>query len=484
MKLFIDSKEIQDREELILNEFAQKAENAEGLYDELEKAEDHNIGSRNRFQRDKDRILHTRAFRTLIHKTQIFTAEKGEHFRTRLTHTLEVSQISRSIARALRLNEDLVEAIALGHDLGHTPYGHQGEKVIDLVLSGKESLSGKLPIINYGGFKHNFQSLKIIDCIEKKFDSFDGINLSWQVREGILKHTRIKRHKPERRNCEFCNKCWDINYFTSPKDLYIEAEHSVTLEGQVVEAADEIAQRASDLDDGFLNNGLITLEKLKEINEILKSIIEKRDSKKDPDVRKNVVIRDIIDYFIRDVIEISRQQMEEYERQGKLEKSIENGRHIFREKLISMSDEATKFDNDLENYITRKIVNSHDVNCDDGKAVYILKNLFKTYYANPRQMPDYILEKMTKDFLKLKEKYPDMKIINLREGDYEDVYREIATLRCKRENSDGIFEMVDFRTMSETEQEKHMIFVRTIADFISGMSDNIANDEFVRLYNP
>jgi putative nucleotidyltransferase with HDIG domain len=173
---------------------------------------------RNGFARDKDRILFTRAFRRLQHKTQMFPYEKGDHFRTRLTHTMEVSQIARSLARYLSVDEDLAEAIALGHDIGHTPFGHQGEEVLDGIMSGNDNLGKDIEIqLNHGGFKHNYNSIKILDVTQLKYEDISGLNLSWQVLEGILKHTKINRHPKD--ECEECGKCWDIERFVNNKEL-------------------------------------------------------------------------------------------------------------------------------------------------------------------------------------------------------------------------------------------------------------------------
>jgi len=154
-----------------------------------------NFISRSEFSRDRDRILFSRAFRRLEHKAQIYSHERGDHFRTRLTHTLEVLQIARNISRYLGLNEDLTEAITLGHDIGHTPFGHEGERVLDQILSGKSGYKELHHKINYTGFKHNFNSLKVLDKIENKYDKESGLNLTWQVLEGILKPTfRVSLH--------------------------------------------------------------------------------------------------------------------------------------------------------------------------------------------------------------------------------------------------------------------------------------------------
>ena len=182
--------------------------------------------ARTNFVHDRDRIIHSRAFRRLKHKTQVFIPYEGDHFRTRLTHTIEVSQIARSVARALGLNEDLTEAIALGHDLGHTPFGHSGEYVLDRLL--RESLP------EAGGFKHNFQSVRVVDRLEKRYEE-PGLNLPHDVREGMLKHP-----------------AWPKD-FPFPLDLSdgLSPESGGSLEAQTVNWADEIAQQTHDLEDGL-----------------------------------------------------------------------------------------------------------------------------------------------------------------------------------------------------------------------------------------
>lgn len=189
------------------------------------------IISREPYQRDRDRIIHSRAFRRMMHKTQVFNANKGDHYRNRLTHTLEVSQIARSIGKYLQLNDELIEAIALGHDLGHTPFGHIGERTLDEILTMGIGVGDEkdVPSIKQN-FKHNFQSLRVIDKLETRCTDYLGINLTFATREGILKHTKVK------------NKGGYYNYPDfNIYEMHLEFSFSVTLEGQVVAIADEIA---------------------------------------------------------------------------------------------------------------------------------------------------------------------------------------------------------------------------------------------------
>ncbi|MBB6402430.1 dGTPase [Methanococcus maripaludis] len=398
--------------------------------------------SRNDFERDRNRIMFLKSFRRLEHKAQIYSHEKGDHYRTRLTHTLEVLQISRSLGRNLGLNENLIEAIALGHDLGHTPFGHQGERVLDQIMNGVNNLGGKIEYgLNHGGFKHNFQSLKLLDILEQKHQGKQGMNLSWQVLEGILKHTRIKRCKHDR-NCEgVCTEggCWDINKFIQEpdgkysnflKDL-LEYEFSVTLEGQVVAIADEIAQRQHDLDDGLRDSklGLKYQELVKSIlfeikkrvkllkkddpdlyrslkqesNDLLDNMKDNLKSTKIPekitDPRRENCIRDffmrtILDYFIKDVTFNSFENLIKVNNNPENYIINKNGKNYFKkEKLIYFSP-LGKLVNDIIEDLVKKIHASYNVSRFDAKAEFVIKQIYKAYYNNPKQLPNEILKEM------------------------------------------------------------------------------------------
>lgn len=243
-----------------------------------------NYSIRDEFSRDADRIIYSKSFRRLEHKAQVYSNKRGDHYRTRLTHTLEVTQIARSISRNLGLNEHLSEAIALGHDIGHTPFGHAGEEVLDNIMRGKDDLGGKIDyLIDYGGFKHNFNSIKILEIVEKRKGT-NGLNLTWQTLDGILKHTKVIKD----------DKKWDLTRFVRDISNYehimkydyftIESKPSniypLTLEGQVVAISDEIAQREHDLDDSLRDEDLFRFEDMsKQINKILEEIKNNLTSK-------------------------------------------------------------------------------------------------------------------------------------------------------------------------------------------------------------
>jgi dGTPase len=495
---------------------------------------------RNEFSRDRDRISFSKAFRRLEHKAQVYSNKKGDHFRTRLTHTMEVVQISRSIARNLDLNEDLVESIALGHDIGHTPFGHEGEKALDMIMDGTDDLGGKLRYnLNYGGFKHNFNSLKFLGVLEKKYKNINGLNLTWQVMEGILKHTRIRKGDKEWHLFRFMEDSSQREFI---EDLMFN-NFSNTLEGQVVAVADEIAQRQHDIDDGLRDDHLklkesavidhifdiIDKERLKTVGKVINEMkhqrvkltanvegkmisiddlysdlkkkvdegssieeiykklkepiqipnsndnitmkpyflklyknlgheniildelsekiherekcriltnknlrryfeevilltdlnescmkkissklneLNKNQSKevlREDEYRWNSLVRDVTDYFIKDVTLNSLSLIKADD--CKSVQEVSNNKLIIKKNLISLSKTAEEINKSIKTWIDNRIVNSYDVNRFDGKSVFIVKQLFKAYYTNPRQMPKIFLKTLSKRIRENSQKY-------------------------------------------------------------------------------
>jgi dGTPase len=229
---------------------------------------------RTQFQRDRDRVIHSRAFRRLEYKTQVFLNGTGDHLRTRLTHTMEVAAMARSLARALRLNEDLAETIALAHDLGHAPFGHKGEFVLNRLMRG------------HGGFEHNQQSLRIVEELEERYPNFRGLNLTWEVREGLLKHRDIAEHLAPRGGLEV--RC-------------------PSLEAQVADLADGLIYASHDLDDG-LDFGLLSEKKLmRDVRLFAEAArqVRREWGELPAEIRRNSIIRCIIDTQVRDVVETS-----------------------------------------------------------------------------------------------------------------------------------------------------------------------------------
>jgi dGTPase len=323
---------------------------------------------RTAFQRDRDRIIHSRAFRRLKHKRQVFLITDGDHFRTRLTHTLEVAQIARTMARALGLNEDLVEAIALGHDLGHTPFGHLGEMVLNEILQGKDTLDGALTGESFGGFKHNYQSLRVVDFLEEKYE-FSGLNLTAPVREGILKHTRLKRG-------QYAYPNFDAEALAFALDM------ATTLEGQVVAIADEVAQRTHDLEDG-MRAGLVNAEQVRAL-EIVKTV-EARQSKwqvasRNNHLSRSQLVNGLINLLVSDIIQQTLQQVERF--------SLHLGRlSFFDEEVVRFSPDLDPLQKDLNSFIYQQIIFVPSVQRADTQVREVLRALFRCYYQDPKLLP-------------------------------------------------------------------------------------------------
>lgn len=266
-----------DRYESILMDYACRSELSRGRrYDEPEAT------SRNPFQRDRDRIIHSTSFRRLEYKTQVFVNHEGDHYRTRLTHSIEVAQIARSICRAMHLHEDLAEAVALAHDLGHTPFGHSGQDALNEVMKP------------YGGFEHNRQSLRVVESLEHRYAGFPGLNLSYEAREGIVKH-----HSPHD-----IPKNSDLSEF----NLHEQA----TLEAQIGNLADEIAYNNHDIDDG-VRAGMLTVSGLNEVELFQIHYEEVKKEHLDIDDRMAVTetIRRMINFLILDVIDETHRRIQQ-----------------------------------------------------------------------------------------------------------------------------------------------------------------------------
>ena len=311
--------------------------------------------SRSEFQRDRDRIIHSTAFRRLEYKTQVFVNHEGDLFRTRLTHSIEVAQIARSIARNLRLNEDLVEAISLAHDLGHTPFGHAGQDALNACMK------------DYGGFEHNLQSLRVVDELEEHYGAFDGLNLMFETREGILKH------------CSRSNaaKLDDIGR------RFIERKQP-SLEAQLANLADEIAYNNHDIDDG-LRSGLITTAQLDEVDFYARHRSEVALVYPGITGRRAIheTIRRMINALVVDLIQTSQSRIRDAGVQ-----SIEDVRNA--EPLITFSDEMRGEALQLKRFLRENLYHHYLVNRMTSKARRIIKELFDAFMQEPRLLPpDY-----------------------------------------------------------------------------------------------
>ncbi|MFP3872941.1 MAG: deoxyguanosinetriphosphate triphosphohydrolase [Thiohalophilus sp.] len=304
---------------------------------------------RSEFQRDRDRIVHSAAFRRLEYKTQVFVNHEGDMFRTRLTHSIEVAQISRSIARILNINEDLSETIALAHDLGHTPFGH----------AGQDALNGCMK--EYGGFEHNLQSLRTVDKLEQRYADFEGLNLTFEAREGILKHCSLKH---ARELGEVGRRFLDK---TQP-----------SLEAQAVNLADEIAYNNHDVDDG-LRSGLITLAELEEIELFNDQYREVRNRYRELTDRRLIheIIRRMINRQIIDLVETSQAAIRALAPQ-----KIEDVRR-HSQSLIGFSEEMRAANLTLKQFLRSRLYSHYRVHRMTSKAQRIIESLFSAFFQDP-----------------------------------------------------------------------------------------------------
>ena len=316
--------------------------------------------TRTEYQRDRDRIVHSTAFRRLVYKTQVFLNHEGDLFRTRLTHSLEVAQLGRSIARSLRINEDLVEAISLAHDLGHTPFGH----------AGQDALHGCMA--TYGGFEHNLQSLRVVDRLEERYPAFDGLNLTFEAREGILKHCSaaharaLESQEPGGVGARFLLR------------------QQPSLEAQLCNLADEIAYNAHDIDDG-VRSGLITLEQLRDV-----TLFDRYRSAAQaeypvlcaPEAQRRLLseaIRRMLSDQVYDVIGATHQALNDARPADVVAVRAAPG-------LVSFSTEMRAQSQELKRFLFRNLYRHPQVMEMTGRAQQVVRELFAAYLAEPREM--------------------------------------------------------------------------------------------------
>lgn len=372
---------MEKREDQILASYAIHSKDSKGR----QHAEDEH-DYRTCFQRDRDRILHTTSFRRLEYKTQVFINHEGDYYRTRLTHSLEVAQIGRTIARVLGANEDLTEAICLAHDIGHPPFGHSGETKLSEIM------------LDYGGFDHNRQTLRIVTKLESRFPDFAGLNLSWEVLEGIVKH--------------------ETEYDIADADQYAPNLRG-HLEAQITNSADELAYTTHDLDDG-LRSGLIDTGMLTgiELWEIILSDLKINDQPID-DLNRHRIIRRLIGLMISDVITTTDQKITEnhLNSAGQLQSLPYN--------VAGLSEEMQRRSRQLKDFLFQNLYRHYRVVRMQIKSERIIARLFEAYRSEPRMLPAHV------------------------------------------------------QSMIETEGLE-----RTICDYIAGMTDRFALDEYNRLFDP
>lgn len=436
-----------------LDDLAQRNEYCERAYN-LRAPKQH----RGEFQRDYERIVHSKAFRRMVDKAQVFSASKGDYYRTRMTHTQAVSQIARGIAEGLGLNMYLTEAIALGHDIGHTPFGHQGERTLDSILQGKfniiknvESFTGDL---SFGGFKHNYQSIRVATLLEEEYTEICGMDLSYQTLEGMLKHTKLKRDN------------YSLDQFISSDDasdkLHFTQDFCSTLEGQVVAIADEIAQRGHDLDDAFSSGAMefddfknyLAVKKMKklldiveEVNKDLTSMGEKNRRFVDKkELRNSRTVSAIVSYFINDVINCSKGKMSEYDLS-----EFKGNHNRVKEELICFSEETSTLNKYLETIISSKVINSPEVSLFDNNAETIISGLFKAYYNNPG-----LLHKGTQRKLYINLRNISENVVDFEYGNHEVIKEEFDMITNENLEKLSTEDAAEYKEKKTCSCENHM----------------------------
>lgn len=346
--------ELEQRERQFLAPFAQLSSATRGRQHVEEPPE-----WRTHFQRDRDRVIHSRAFRRLEYKTQVFLNGTGDHLRTRLTHTMEVAGISRNISRALRLNEDLTETIALAHDLGHSPFGHKGEESLNAVMRG------------HGGFEHNRQSLRVVEELEQKYPGFPGLNLTWETREGLAKHQ------------------------SPPRSIHAEVHptfHQTSLEAQVANLADEIAYYSHDLDDG-LDWGLLSEKHLLKNVRIWAEAtrtIRKEHGELPDECRRYFIIRCLIDGQVKDVVHTTQQLIAD----TGIRTADEARQH--KSALVQYSPERRARNLELRKYLYQNLYYNPVVHEPNLRAVRMLKTMFQHYLDNHQELGEFVAKRARK----------------------------------------------------------------------------------------
>lgn len=315
---------------------------------------------RTHYQRDRDRVIHSRGFRRLEYKTQVFLNGTGDHLRTRLTHTMEVAAIARNIARALRLNEDLTETIALAHDLGHSPFGHKGEEALNELMK------------DHGGFEHNLQSLRVVERLEHKYPRFPGLNLTWEVREGLVKHVTSFDHPIRRRGF---------------------GAQSPSLEAQVANLADEITYYSHDLDDGLTSGLLAEPRLLREVRVWRQAAraVQREYGRLPDESRRYVIIRTIIDQQVKDVVRATEQ--------GLAEAGVKSADEVRLQPtpLVRYSPARETMNREVRDYLYQHLYSNPEVHEPNRRAVKMLKELFHYYLEHPARVGDRLDRRSRKD---------------------------------------------------------------------------------------
>jgi dGTPase len=349
----VDRKALEEREDKFLAPYGMRSAKTRGR-----RHQEPDDPNRTVYQRDRDRVVHCSSFRRLEYKTQVFVNHEGDNYRTRLTHSLEGAQIGRSVARSLALNEELTECLVLGHDLGHTPFGHSGEKVMQELMA------------DHGGFEHNRQTLRILEVLEERYPRFPGLNLTWEVREGIIKH------QPE-------------------SDAHAPADYAPgeapTLEAQLVDFVDEIAYNNHDIDDG-LASGMITVDQIRNVPLFSEAYDEVRaEGIRGERLRRHQVVRRIIGRCTRDLVVTTLKNVRDAN-VGSVEEVRRAGR-----RLVGYSPDMARRVKELKEFLFTNMYRHYRVVRMGDKAGRILRDLFHSYVNEPLQLPPHHQEKIPRD---------------------------------------------------------------------------------------
>ena len=342
--MIVTRQHLQDIEEQILASYAVKSHASRGR-----KYPEEEASNRTPFQRDRDRVVHSKAFRRLEYKTQVFVYHEGDHYRTRLTHTMEVSGVSQTIARNLGVNQDLATTIALAHDLGHPPFGHSGEEALDALMK------------DYGGFDHNKQSLRVIELLEWRYPDFPGLNLTWETREGLVKHNTP---------------------FDTPDPDEFEPDQCASVEAQIANIADEITYNTHDIDDG-VSAGILNLDELAELDIWDEAIREVADKAGHADATRQryQIIRALINQQITDVIQTTHENLVQHGLQA-----VEDVRNLGCN-VVDYSTGLVGKNNQLRAYLMDNFYRQYRVMRMSRKAARFIGDMFNEYREDPRQLP-------------------------------------------------------------------------------------------------
>ncbi|WP_313126504.1 dGTP triphosphohydrolase [Proteiniclasticum ruminis] len=474
---------------------------------------------RTKFQRDRDRVLYSKEFRRLSGKTQVFVAGFDDHMRTRLTHTLEVAQIADTIARALELNEVLVEAIAFGHDVGHTPFGHVGERILNKIMNGCMDINQFNTTLESGqrGFKHNWQGIRVVADLEQISSEYKGLNLTNYTRWGILNHTKKNYKKCEHLHdgkCTLMNRSNTCDLEGAIKTDYYNKYSSLindtqdwTFEGVTVAVADEIAQRHHDIEDALHARIISIIDVCNKFEQYFSGHLKEdqyeilEDIKTCDEIFKTSKLSKlIVNFYTDNYIKLMKQKMVDLinsfnliDEQNFEDKKAEIYNHLIEKyneesivKALSFSKEKMKdersfseSDELFQKYLSSVILKSELAQSMDGKADYIIRQLFKAYLTNPQQLPDKTVIKV---YESIKLRYEEL----MKESDREERDESIDKIIKESTVNDKILfyearQRVE-KLMVHRNSVIDEIILRTVCDFIAGMTDQFALDQFDRLY--